>query len=77
MDFPPHPLALLGHRNGALGMKAGDRVVYRLDGRHGRADEFTSDGEAFITWDDGTYGTVKWNHLDPEPPAERGSEEQD
>jgi len=74
MDFPPHPLALLGHHNGALGMKAGDRVVYRLDGRHGRADEFTSDGEAFITWDDGTYDIVKWKNLYPEAASTKEGE---
>jgi hypothetical protein len=45
-------------------MRAGDRVRYMLDGRIGRADEFLSDGDAFVTWEDGTYGTVKWNHLE-------------
>lgn len=58
-----HPLALTGHRNGAYGMKAGDRIVYSIDGRHGTADEFLSDGDTFVTWDDGTFGTVKWKHL--------------
>ena len=61
-----HPFAQPDKRNGALGMKAGDRVRYRLDGRTGVADEFLHDGDAFITWDDGTYGTVHWNHLEKE-----------
>lgn len=60
-----HPFAIGGHRNGANGMKAGDRVRYLPDGRVGVADEFLSDGEAFVTWDDGTFGTVKWAHLEP------------
>ena len=33
----------------------------RLD--QGTADEFLHDGDALVTWDDGTYGTVKWNSL--------------
>ena len=61
-----HPLALTGHRNGANGMKAGDRVIYTIDGRCGVADEFLHDGDAFVTFDDGSYETVKWNHLLPE-----------
>ncbi len=61
-----HPLALKDHPNGARGMKAGDRVRYILDGRTGVADEFLSDGDAFVTWDDGTFDTVHWNHLEPE-----------
>jgi hypothetical protein len=48
-------------------MRAGDRVVYLLDGRCGVADEFLSDGDTFVTWDDGTFDTVKWNHLTLEP----------
>lgn len=58
-----HPLAFTGHKNGAGDMRAGDRVIYQIDGRHGVADEFLHDGEAFVTFDDGEYGTVKWNHL--------------
>lgn len=61
-----HPLAIKG-RNGACGMKAGDRVVYSIDGRRGVADEFLHDGDAFVSFDDGTHDTVKWNHLYPEP----------
>lgn len=29
-------------------------------------DECLQDGDAYVTWDDGTFGTVKWNHLSPE-----------
>ncbi len=63
----PHPLALTGFCNGVRGMQAGDRVCCTLDGRTGRADEFLSDGDAFVTWDDGAYDTVKWNYLVPAP----------
>jgi hypothetical protein len=61
-----HPHAFTGHVNGANGMKAGDRIIYDLDGRHGVADEFLYDGDAYVTFDDGTFATVKWNHLSPE-----------
>lgn len=61
-----HPFALTGHKNGACGMKAGDRIVYTIDGRHGTADEFLHDGDAYVTFDDGEYATVKWHHLMPE-----------
>lgn len=59
-----HPLALPENRcNGACGMRGGDRIFYTIDGRHGRADEFLHDGDAFVSFDDGTFETVKWNHL--------------
>lgn len=60
-----HPFAMTHHKNGANGMKAGDRIIYTIDSRSGVADEFLHDGDAFVTWDDGSYGTVKWNHLSP------------
>ena len=63
-----HPLAFPENRSGANGMKAGDRIVYVIDGRCGVADEFLHDGEAFVTFDDGSYETVKWHHLRPEVP---------
>jgi chemotaxis protein histidine kinase CheA len=43
-------------------MQAGDRVIH-IDGRRGVADEFLHDGDAFVSWDDGTFDTVKWNVL--------------
>jgi hypothetical protein len=60
-----HPFALTGHRNGANGMKAGDRVQHVINGRTGIVDEFLHDGDAFVTWDDDTYAIVKWNNLVP------------
>jgi len=45
-------------------MSAGDRVHYVIDGRTGAADEFTHDGDCYIAWDGGTFGIVKWNHLE-------------
>lgn len=57
-----HPLAFPNNRSGAFDMRAGDRVVHS-DGRRGVADEFLHDGDALVTWDDGSYDTVKWNHL--------------
>jgi hypothetical protein len=61
---PRHPFAL-PNLSSALGMKAGDHVRYKIDGRTGIADEFLHDGDTFIVWDDGTCDTVKWNHLEP------------
>lgn len=63
---PPHPLALPGSFSGAHDLRAGDRFVYTLDGRHGRVDEFLQDGEALVTFDDESYSTVKWRHMSPE-----------
>ncbi|KKL13621.1 hypothetical protein LCGC14_2523970 [marine sediment metagenome] len=50
-------------------MKAGHRVIYEIDGRHGIVDEFLHDGDAYITFDDGACETVKWNHLRPSSTA--------
>ena len=58
-----HPHAFPNSRSGAFDMMSGDRVVYEIDGRHGVADEFLCDGDAYVTFDDGTCDTVKWNHL--------------
>lgn len=63
-----HPLAFPGNRSGARTMRAGDRVIYTIDGRRGVADEFLSDGDTFVSFDDGEFGNVKWNHLEPESP---------
>lgn len=62
-----HPLTFPDNRSGACGMMAGDRVTYTIDGRCGVADEFLHDGDAFVSFDDGTCETVKWNWLEPEP----------
>lgn len=58
-----HPLAFRDNKSGAYDMTAGDRIVYTIDGRHGIADEFLSDGDTFVTFDDGRCETVKCNHL--------------
>lgn len=65
--FPLHPFAAFSsaYRGGAKGMKAGDRIRYKIDGRTGWCDEFMHDGDAFVCWDDGTYETVLWHHLEP------------
>lgn len=47
-------------------LNAGDRAVHVPDGRVGTADEFLHDGDALITWDDGSFGIVKWANLKPE-----------
>lgn len=57
-----HPLARDGNKSGAFDMRAGDRIR-SIDGREGVADEFLSDGDALVTWRDGTSETVKWNTL--------------
>lgn len=62
-----HPFAFWPNKSGACGMSAGDRIIYTIDGRHGRCDEFLPDGDAFVAFDDGNFATVKWNHLRPEP----------
>jgi hypothetical protein len=46
-------------------MQSGGRVIH-LDGRRGVADEFLSDGDALVSWDDGTFDTVRWNSIRPE-----------
>lgn len=66
-----HPLARPYNCSGALGMRAGDRVV-NFDGKRGVADEFLSDGDAFVTWDDGGIATVKWNYLRADTPTSNG-----
>ncbi len=66
---PPHPAAInpRNGKNGAWSLRSGDRFVYDIDGRRGWADEFLSDGEAFVTFDDGTWEVIKWNLMSPEP----------
>lgn len=67
-----HPLAISGNKSGALGMRTGDHVRFVPERKTGIADEFLHDGDAYITWDDGTFGIVKWIHLVPMP--ETGTE---
>ena len=58
-----HPLAHKYPRNGARDMMAGDRVRCKITGKTGVADEFLPDGEALVSWDDGTFGEPKWINL--------------
>lgn len=44
-------------------VRAGDRIIYMPEGRTGVLDEALQDGDAFVTWDNGSYGTVHWNKL--------------
>lgn len=64
-----HPLAIEGKSAGNVGawneVHAGDRIIYLIDGRIGTLDECMHDGDAFVTWDNGTFETVKWHHLAP------------
>lgn len=46
-------------------VRAGDRVIYLIDGRTGTLDECLHDGEALVTWGDGSFDTVNWYHLAP------------
>jgi hypothetical protein len=64
-----HPLAMRNESGGNSGawneVHSGDHVIYLIDGRTGTLDECLHDGEALITWDDGTFGNVNWYHLAP------------
>ena len=44
-------------------VKAGDQIIYGPDQRTGIMDEALHDGDAFVTFDDGSRETVKWRHL--------------
>ena len=64
----PHPLSFPENRGGFTDrqgqeVNAGDRVRYSINGKEGRMDEALHDGDAFVTWDNGDYETVKWHHL--------------
>lgn len=65
-----HPFAFTDRKNGGTNkygqrMSAGDRVRNPFNGKEGIADEFLQDGDTYITYDDGTFDTVKWHHLVP------------
>jgi hypothetical protein len=66
-----HPFAIGNYRSGCdcgfgLHLSTGDRFVYAIDMRTGVADEFLHDGDAFVTWDDSLFGTIKWNYMWPD-----------
>lgn len=77
-----HPLARpnngtsISKSPGVIGLRAGDRIVLQ-DGRRGTADEFLQDGDAYVSLDDGTCATVRWQQMQPEtsPPVEVTVEE--
>lgn len=57
----------LGSKNGANGMKPGDRVIYTIDLRRGVAKEFLQDGDGFVQFDGyADLEMVKWKNLVPE-----------
>jgi hypothetical protein len=70
-----HPHAYANNKSSANGLKAGDRVRFiqrgsSIYGKTGVVDEFLPvndafDGDAYVTWDDGEYATVKHIHLAP------------
>lgn len=65
----PHPMSFGpngGISRGTNSLRAGERFIYTIDGRHGRADEILQDGDAYVTWDDGTWDCIKWNYMIPE-----------
>jgi len=63
-----HPYAISGSGGGFMdrtgeSVKEGDKVLYTTDGRKAILDEALHDGDAFVTFEDGSYGTVKWYNL--------------
>lgn len=71
-----HPQAFSKNNGGFIDgndckVVAGDRVEYRFENhRRGVLDEALQDGDAFVTWDDGSYATVKWCNLAKIPEGE-------
>jgi len=62
-----HPLAI-ENKNGFTDrrgeeVKAGDKVIHLLDEKTAILDEALHDGDALVTWEDGSFGTVKWHNL--------------
>lgn len=63
-----HPLAFPGNKGGFYDgfeekVSEGDRVFYTIDRRIATLDEALHDGDAFITFEDGSHSTVKWRDL--------------
>ncbi len=64
----PHPHSFPGNKNGFHDgfdekVEEGDKVFYTVDRRIATLDEALQDGDAFVTFEDGSYGTVKWRNL--------------
>lgn len=58
-----HPLALADDgKSGFYGIIAGERI--RWNGKLGYLDEALPDGDAYISLDDGTFETVRWNSVE-------------
>src|ERR1700726_1906267 len=64
-----HPFAFEGKSGGNSGawneVHAGDHVISLITGKTGKLDECLQDGDAYVTWDDGSFAAAKWNHLAP------------
>ncbi len=63
-----HPLAFKDNRGGFTDgngneVREGDKVLYAIGHRRAVLHEALHDGDAFITFEDGTFGTVKWRLL--------------
>lgn len=63
-----HPHAFPGSKGGFIDgfdekVNEGDRVFYTIDRKIATMDEALHDGDAFVSFEDGSYGTVKWRHL--------------
>ena len=44
-------------------MREGDLIYHVPSGLVGILDEALHDGDAFVTWNDGAFETVKWHQL--------------
>ena len=71
--LPIHPHAFADSESGfedinGKDVKVGDQVLYVITGQFARMDEALCDGDAFVTFDDGKYGIVKWHHLEKVTP---------
>lgn len=61
----PHAIQEDGE-TGFYGIMAGERIV--VGGKHGWLDEALCDGDAYVSFDDGTFATVRWNAVEREKP---------
>ena len=62
LAFEENKSAFTRYRTGER-FQTGDKIRHAKDGRTGTLDEVLHDGEAFVTWDDGTYDTLKWEEI--------------
>jgi hypothetical protein len=71
-----HPLAWRAMSGNGFDLGRGrftgdDRIICTLNGKHGYMDEAMHDGDALVSYDDGTFDIVKWGHLRKEKPCSR------